>query len=304
MVDSDLEPFFALLTLTAEQYRREISVHLRKLYWNALSGYDLQTVRDALHMHIHNPDKGRFWPSVADIIYAIEGGGQDRALRAWALVDRAVRLVGSYESVVFDDPLIHCAIDEMGGWTSLGKKQEKEWPFVAKEFAERYRNLAAHRRPGDTHPPVLVGTIEADRAGHGNRGAAPVRPRLIGDPHKAAEVVRTGRRPSGNGWPALPLGDCLALEQREPSFPKRAALPPVSYPVGASRGGDPLAAVRSVLAAHGRTDTISLPDAESAPGSSTQSNSTRSTHEHDTPTAREILRTDVTENPDPHKGGR
>ncbi len=54
------------------------------------------------------------------------GSTQDAALAAWSKVDRAVREVGPYQSVAFDDALIHRVLFEMGGWIPLGSKTEDE----------------------------------------------------------------------------------------------------------------------------------------------------------------------------------
>lgn len=101
--------------------------------------FDLAAVKDALNRHCVNPDNGQFMPKPADVVKLLQGSSQDGALVAWAKVDRAVRQVGTYSTVVFDDPIIHRVVQDMGGWVALGDKREKEWPFVAKEFENRYR---------------------------------------------------------------------------------------------------------------------------------------------------------------------
>ena len=90
--------------------------------------------------------------------------------------------------MVFDDALIHRVIHDMGGWIALGTKKEDEWPFVAKEFENRYRGFNARgERP--PYPPVLIGLSSA----HNHRkGYSPETPVLIGNEQSARHVFSGG----------------------------------------------------------------------------------------------------------------
>src|SRR5260363_262611 len=92
---------------------------------------------------------------------------------AWANVDQAVRGVGPYQSVVFEDALIHRVLAEMGGWIPLGSKTEDEWPFVHNEFVNRYRGYRMRSETPD-YPPVLIGLFEAQNRQSGYSVQPPV----------------------------------------------------------------------------------------------------------------------------------
>lgn len=169
-------------------YGKEVSDFGLDVWWNSLRPYDLSAVIDSFNRHLMNPDTGQWLPKPADIVKMFGGRTQDRALQAWSKVDRAVRSVGPYESVVFDDPLVHRVLHEMGGWIGLSQKTEDEWPFVAKEFENRYRAYAMRSESPD-YPPVLIGIAEAHNAGKGLRTDAP---RLIGNAERAELVMRGG----------------------------------------------------------------------------------------------------------------
>jgi hypothetical protein len=127
-------------------------------------------------------------PKIADVSKMLGGTSNDRAQTAWAKVDKAVRHVGTYRSVVFDDPIIHRVITEMGGWISIGTKTDNEWPFVAKEFETRYRGYSMRgERP--EYQPVLIGISDAHNSKEGFKTEQPM---LIGDAEKAQEVMRLG----------------------------------------------------------------------------------------------------------------
>jgi len=171
-------------------YNKELSSFALDVWWNSLRAFDLTAVIDSFNRHLMNPDSGQWLPKPADIIKMFGGRTLDRALLAWSKVDRAVRSVGTYESVVFDDPLIHRVIHEMGGWIGLGNKDEKEWPFIAKEFENRYRGYAMR---GETpeYQPVLTGIAEAY---NGSESHEIDPPRLIGDREKALLVMAGGKK--------------------------------------------------------------------------------------------------------------
>jgi hypothetical protein len=141
MQQRDFDEFCEMLDLIAEQYGKTLSDGAKALYWQGLHDFDLSALKQAASRHLRNPDTGQFMPKIADFVRMLQGSTQDAALTAWAKVDQAIRRIGTYQDVVFDDPIIHRVIQDMGGWIGLGTKTEDEWPFVAKEFENRYRGF-------------------------------------------------------------------------------------------------------------------------------------------------------------------
>lgn len=188
MKQADFDGFTDIIQVVSEQYGKKLSDGAIALYWQGLHDFELSAVREALGRHLRNTDTGQFMPKIADIIRMLQGSTQDSALSAWAKVDRALRTVGPYETVAFDDPLIHVVLHEMGGWVGLGTKTEDEWPFVAKEFENRYRGFKA-RGEVPQYPPKLIGIAESHNAQQGHAIAQPI---LIGDAEKAKRVMIGG----------------------------------------------------------------------------------------------------------------
>lgn len=188
MQSEQLDEFTQIMQAVSEQYGKQMTDNLIALYWQGLLEYDLAAVRDALGRHLRNTDTGQFMPKIADIIRMMQGSSQDAAFSAWSKVDKAVRRVGPYDTVVFDDPLIHKVLHDMGGWIGLCEKTDDDWPFVAKEFETRYRGFKA-RNERVEYPSKLIGIFEAHNAIGGHKIAAPM---LIGDATKAQEVLRLG----------------------------------------------------------------------------------------------------------------
>lgn len=180
-----------LLTLVGEVYgfyRKPFSKFTGSVWLNAMQPFDFETVADALNRHCVNPDAGQYCPFPADVVKMLQGTTQDSALVAWSKVDRAVRVVGPWPDVAFDDALIHRVIAEMGGWISFGERSGKDWDFVRNEFVTRYRSYKMRSERPEYHP-VLTGTANASNALQKQDWAKPV---LIGDHRLALAVMKGG----------------------------------------------------------------------------------------------------------------
>lgn len=188
MIDQDKQKFANLLTGLAEYYKSPMSSPIMRLYWDSLKSYNYEAVEMAFSRHIGNPDTGQFMPKVADVTRMLQGTTTDSSLVAWSKVDRAVRDVGVYETVVFDDPLIHVVLMEMGGWVPLGSKDEGEWPFVAKEFQTRYRGYKS-RNEIPKFTKALIGIAESHNTQQGFEIRKPI---LIGNKELAERVFSSG----------------------------------------------------------------------------------------------------------------
>lgn len=196
MVEGEKKRFYTTLIGVADYYGKELSKGVLVVYWEGLREYDLEAVEKALWAHAKNPDTGQWMPKVADVAKMLEGRTSDQAAVAWSKVDRAVRQVGSYADVVFDDALIHRVLHDMGGWLQLMGKAESDWPFIAKEFENRYRGYRM-RGEAPPYPPVLIGMANAQ---NGKQGYALQAPVLVGD-QAAAQRVLAG----GNDAPLLTM---------------------------------------------------------------------------------------------------
>jgi hypothetical protein len=154
--DSERAAFGKMLQAVAEVYGRDYSPDVIAIYWQALREFDLAAVRQAFDRHLKNPDAGAFMPKPADLVRMLAGTSTDSAAHAWALVEWAVRHVGGYEDVQFDDPTATRVVDMLGGWVKLCSATEEEMPFRAREFQTLYRGFAM-RREVPSSPDRLIG---------------------------------------------------------------------------------------------------------------------------------------------------
>jgi len=181
--------FATLLTHMADYYKSELSRSMLSIYWAGLRQYSYEAIEKACWAHTQLPDEaGRWMPRNSDIIKMIDGGTDDRSQIAWSKVDQAVRVRGTWDDVIFDDATIHRVLADMGGWILVGSKDDKEWPFVAKEFQQRYRAYA-QRGAVTEYPARLTGQANA----HNSANGRPILPAVLyGDPEKAKLVYRRG----------------------------------------------------------------------------------------------------------------
>lgn len=149
--------FLKYLKSTLVDYKHDIS-DVGMDMWVELGeefGFDL--VVNAIKQHRRTPEVGMYFPQIAHVIGYLNGKSSDRANNAWSKVMRALREAGSNYHIVFDDPIIHQVISDMGGWARFCSEiyeqnthdREANVHFFAKEFNEKYETYAKHGVPQD-----------------------------------------------------------------------------------------------------------------------------------------------------------
>ncbi len=187
MKADDKEQFMTLVADVMAFYKQPFNVFVGSVWWEAMKAYDYPALAQAFNRHAVNPDNGQFAPKPADIVRMMGGTSGDAAMSAWSKVDRASRSIGQYESVIFDDALIHRVVEDMGGWVKVCScPSEEDFIFVGKEFQNRYRGFAM-RSERPEYPAGLIGLIQAKNK------TPDARYRMLGDPTKCQNVYRNGR---------------------------------------------------------------------------------------------------------------
>lgn len=184
------EPAFAkLLTDVHAYYRQNVSEFTLTVWVQSMKPYTLEQVRKAMTAHATNPDGGQFAPKVADLIRILEGTYTDRAMLAWGKVHEAMSAVGAYQDVVFDDPAIHAAIADLGGWPKVCRTETRELQFLQKRFCDSHKAYAG--RGSFEYPRRLMGDRSPDNE-YEAKGLPAPRPAVVGDPERAKLVFDNG----------------------------------------------------------------------------------------------------------------
>ncbi|MBT7630934.1 MAG: DUF551 domain-containing protein [Desulfobacula sp.] len=194
MQNDFIKEFATLYLATYSIYKRprdsDPNPVVYELFYEAVKKFGYDAVKAAFSVHIQSPDNGQWIPKPADIVRIIEGTSKDNALVAWSKLKKTISAVGSYETVVFNDPIIHAVVQDMGGWIFLCSTTEKELPFKKNEFQSRYYDYKS-KSDVPVYPAKLYGTHESENLQKGYLEHIP-EPNLIGNPVKAEEVLRLG----------------------------------------------------------------------------------------------------------------
>lgn len=198
MTKNDFAEFIAYWTATHELYNSKTSDAAIEIAFNALSKFELEDIKRALNEHANT---SRFAPKPVDIVELILGDADSTALSAWAKVESALGRVGTYSSIVFDDPLIMMCIERIGGWIRLGTLSDEEKNFVKYDFIKLYKGFMG--RP-ISYPKTLIGILYAD-----NRGAGRLENEefvYFGDKEKCLLIHKSGRSGDGHGLARIDAG--------------------------------------------------------------------------------------------------
>lgn len=178
----DAEQFAQAWAGAWDVYGRNCTSASIRLSFRALQDLALDAVLPALHAHLNeNPNNP---PTPASIRQRIEGDPETRIHLAWSKFRQSVMRAGPYRSVIFDDPIIHAVVRDLGGWIACNDWQETELPFREQDFRRAYR---AYIKSGQfPYPPKLAGIADTH---NGAAGFAQEAPMLIGNKQACLRVL-------------------------------------------------------------------------------------------------------------------
>lgn len=189
MQPTDQKAFVTLVTDVHAYYRQPVSEFTLGVWAQACQAYDLEQLRKAFTAHATDPDRGQFCPKVADLVRILAGTTTDRAALAWGKVHEAMSVVGAYQDVVFDDPAIHAAIEDLGGWPKVCRTPTKELSYLQHRFCESHRAYVG--RGSYPYPRRLMGDRSPDGE-YTQKGLPLPRPAVVGEPARARQVFESG----------------------------------------------------------------------------------------------------------------
>ena len=146
--------FATALTVVAALYNHSISSEVMKIYYEVLKQFEIKDIKKALARHV---ETSKFFPKPSEIIEIINPP-EDLDLKAegaWLKLREGIREHGYYNSIEFDDPVIHSVIRSMGGWPRVSDREQDTW--MKKEFIDTYKILLRK----DSHPERILGVLES-----------------------------------------------------------------------------------------------------------------------------------------------
>jgi len=214
MTASDLEAFSARLVTLAELFDAKLSEGKIWLYFEALAPLPFDRVAAAC---LEAARRCTFMPKPAELAALAVGDREETIERAWMAFRRAMRVVGSYSSLVVADPVLAETITAMFlTWPAActAELSSEMWTAKRKEFDRVYRTLANRGLVGARY---LTGICEQQNSGRPEWLAyVPVK-RLVGDAIEMltveeAETVRTQLAATTHGFRQLADGSEVDVE--------------------------------------------------------------------------------------------
>ena len=148
------------MAILCETFQREPTRLLLKAYYLALKDMSEQEFEKAIG-NILQGRKYNTLPMPAEIREAGCGSLDDKALIAYDAFAKGKSQTGAYDSIAFEDKIIHAVIMAMGGWSGengVCMITEDEWKFKRKDFLDLYKTIS--RNPGRDIPEKLIGLGE------------------------------------------------------------------------------------------------------------------------------------------------
>lgn len=214
----EMPEFVELLTALSLSYGQSLNEFAIERYWQTLEPFEFAEVKKALYAcTTQNPDKGHFMPQATEVLRYIQGSTETQALQAWNQVLKIIKSIGSYDSLIFDDPILHRVIDDLGGWVCLCETTLDELKFKGNEFKKLYAAYVLH--PPAEYPKKLRGRLAWQNSLQGFDEPTPV---LIGDKDKAHQVYQLGINATALIHRDVKLLECDLLTSERPEL---SALP-------------------------------------------------------------------------------
>ena len=163
----------------------EPSEMILSAYKKSLSEYDIENIEQAFGYALNDL---QWFPKPVELRNFIQHGPGDIEDVAHVEADKvinAIREVGYYNSVVFDNPVTMAVIAQgWGGWMKICELRDEEIKWFRKDFVKIYK---AYSNQGIKQHDHLIGYHEDHNlAGYPEKVAQPV---LIGDRVKALAVL-------------------------------------------------------------------------------------------------------------------
>lgn len=183
----------SIISSSLSIYNETLTKQSAQVWLASLMRFDVEDIRHAFNVYIQTSERGHFSPKPSDIVNTITGGNSDVAKIAWSLVERAIRSIGGDRTVVFQDPLIHKVIYDLGGWVKVcSTENEKELGFLSHDFENRYRGYM-NRGVIPKYPNRLIGKSENSLREHGKDWRSQLE--LVGGVDECLAVFKGGVKP-------------------------------------------------------------------------------------------------------------
>lgn len=181
MESKDKQVFVKTLTGIGELYDKKFTDTLASIYWEALKDLSLSDFLSAANRLVLT---AKFFPKPVEFRSQSVPDISAQAAIAYGKLEDAFYKYGVYASIVFDDPVVHAVVDNLGGWPTYCDTSNDGLTWYRKDFEKQYANLAPMVLSGKLRPPTVLHGVFASDDHATDNAKTPV---IIGGRQKALE---------------------------------------------------------------------------------------------------------------------
>lgn len=158
--------FYSVIKIMSEYYGTKLSLALSEIYWQVFQNWSFEDFKHACNIIMQTRNYPSF-PKISEITEALHGKPEDQAAIAYQTLIEAIKRIGPWDSVIFEDGAIGMAVEALGGWEYINQWSWTDWIYRKKDFEELY---LANLRSGNTKPKKLYGAFERINGEIGQEG--------------------------------------------------------------------------------------------------------------------------------------
>lgn len=161
----DLQKIVEAYSITCLSYEKAFNKQLLDLFISDLSCYSAQQISQALQDHRLDPDRGRFFPKVADLVYQI--GLQNKKPDTTPELEwfKVLKAAGNGRKPVTDNEATLAALQMVGGCNAIGYAEQADLVRLKRSFMDAYK--AIEQASANDLPPELenISALIAQKTG-------------------------------------------------------------------------------------------------------------------------------------------
>ena len=184
--------FAQMLIATAELYGKSLSSMAINMYYEVLKSFDYVIVNKAFNILVR---QSKFMPKPAEILEVIENkqSSDVLAILAYNKLIQARKEIGPYQSVIFDDPIIHRIVEQHGGWPAVCcmSKEDEQYTAFKKNFVQEYKSFIGDKNYN--YPLKLAGIYEINNNAEGFDEYIPA-PVVVGNKTSALNWIQEAKK--------------------------------------------------------------------------------------------------------------
>lgn len=144
MNNADKKQFAENFMLTCLAYDKAFKPELANLFLADLAEFDINQVVHAMTAHRKEPDRGRFFPSIADIIFQINKSSKPVDAKSIAELEWSKVIAAASRGIAFksDNEIAIGSLQMAGGVRLVGYAEPQELARLKKSFVDSYLSLS------------------------------------------------------------------------------------------------------------------------------------------------------------------